>query len=151
MNISVVGRITGSEMYYPVRKDIKTGIERINIEPIEPNLLLVSNRPEQVDKDGVLLSYTLTPKEPSRLDGTATLTPPTKTNLWVNLYNPSNEEASVLVDWSFSGPSRNEVNVGHAAAQRFLAARLRRRLCISWIPPTPGWNWRNTAWNERNC
>lgn len=120
MNISLVGRITGSEDYYPVRKDIKTGIECINIEPVEPNLLLVSNRPEQVDKDGVLLSYTLTPKEPSRLMYSHMNASNEDRNLWVNLYNPSNEEASVLVDWSFSGPSRNEVNVGHAAAQRFL-------------------------------
>ena len=120
MNISLVGRITGSEDYYPVRKDIKAGIECINIEPVEPNLLLVSNRPEQVDKDGVLLSYTLTPKEPSRLMYSHMNASTEDRNLWVNLYNPSNVEASVLVDWSFSGPSRNEVNVGHAAAQRFL-------------------------------
>ena len=120
MNLSLVGRITGSEDYYPVRKDIRTAVECINLEAVEPNLLLVSNRPEQVDKDGVLLSYTLTPKEPSRLMYSHMNASTEDRNLWVNLFNPSSEEASVLVDWSYSGPSRNEVNVGHAAAQRFL-------------------------------
>lgn len=120
MNISMVGRITGSEDYYPVRKEIRAGIECITVEPVEPNLLLVSNRPEQVDKDGVLLSYTLTPKEPSRLMYSHMNASNEDRNLWVNLYNPGSEDVSVLVDWSFSGPSRNEVTVGHAAAQRFL-------------------------------
>ncbi len=120
MNISLIGRITGSEDYYPVRKDIKAGIECVNLEPVEPNLLLVSNRPEQVEQDGVLLSYTLTPKEPSRLMYSHMNASSQDRNLWVNLFNPTDTEASVLVDWSFSGPSRNEVNVGHAAAQRFL-------------------------------
>lgn len=120
MNISLIGRITGSEDYYPVRKDIKAGIECTAIEPVEPNLLLVSNRPEQVDKDGVLLSYTLTPKEPSRLMYSHMNASNEDRNLWVNLYNPTADNASVLVDWTFSGPSRNEVNVGHTAAQRFV-------------------------------
>jgi hypothetical protein len=120
MNLSMVGRITGSEDYYPVRKEIRAGVECIAVEPVEPNLLLVSNRPEQVDKDGVLLSYTLTPKEPSRLMYSHMNASNENRNLWVNLYNPGSEDVSVLVDWSFSGPSRNEVTVGHAAAQRFL-------------------------------
>ncbi|MBS2038696.1 hypothetical protein JST97_27190 [bacterium] len=135
MNISLVGRITGSEDYYPVRKEIRAGIECISVDPVEPNLLLVSNRPEQVDKDGVLLSYTLTPKEPSRLMYSHMNASNEDRNLWVNLYNPGNEEASVLVDWSFSGPSRNEVTVGHAAAQRFLTRLNSGAGYVLTIPP----------------
>lgn len=120
MTLSMVGRITGNEDYYPVRKDIRVATESLAVEPVEPNLLLVSNRPEQVDADGVLLEYTLSPKEPSRLMYSHMNASYEPRSLWVNLTNPTDQPVQILVDWTYSGPSRNEVTVGHAAAQRFL-------------------------------
>jgi hypothetical protein len=120
MTLTMVARITGTEDYYPVRKDVRVAAQSMALEPVEPNLLLVSNRPEQVDKDGVLLEYTLSAKEPSRLMYSHMNASLEARNIWVNLTNPGENTVQVLVDWSYSGPSRNEVNVGHAAAQRFL-------------------------------
>lgn len=120
MTLSVIASITGSEDYYPVRKEVRVTAQSIAVEPVEPNLLLVSNRPEQVDKDGILLEYRLTAKEPSRLMYSHMNASAEPRYLWVNLINDEDQPAQVLLDWTYSGPSRNEVQVGHVAAQRFL-------------------------------
>lgn len=127
-------KISGNDDYYPVNRDIPVVIKSIKLEPVESNLLLVSNRPEQVDKDGILLDYTFQAKEPSRLMYSHMNASPTDRNLFVNLINPSAEPAEVLVDWTFAGPSRNEVLVGHSAALRFLD-RLQRR--TGFVIPLP--------------
>lgn len=120
MTVQAIARISGGEDYYPVRKEVQVAVESLDVDPIEPNLLLVSNRPEQVDQDGVLLEYTLTAKEPSRLMYSHMNASEERRRLWINLINPTEEAVQVLLDWSFAGPARNEVSVGHAAAQRFL-------------------------------
>jgi hypothetical protein len=135
LTLSAIARISGSEDYYPVRKEVRVAAESLALEPAEPNLLLVSNRPEQVDKDGVLLEYSLTPKEPSRLMYSHMNASSGPRNLWVNLMNASNEPAEVLVDWTFSGPSRSEVQVGHMAAQRFLQRLGAQAGYVLEIPP----------------
>lgn len=135
MNLAVVARISGGEDYYPVRKDVRVQIENRKIEPVEPNLLLVSNRPEQVDQDGVLLHYTLTPKEPSRLMYSHMNASQAARNLWVNLVNPTPQPLQVLVNWTFAGPNRSEVAVGHQAALRFLERLARNAGYLLEIPP----------------
>lgn len=135
MTLAMTARIAGNEDYYPVRKDIRVAAESMAIEPVEPNLLLVSNRPEQVDTDGVLMEYTLSAKEPSRLMYSHMNASYEPRSLWVNLTNPTDQPVSALVDWSYSGPSRNEVTVGHAAAQRFLNRLGARAGYVLEIPP----------------
>jgi len=120
MNLSMVARISGGEDYYPVRREVRVGARNLEMEAVEPNLLLVSNRPEQVDKDGILMEYALTAKEPSRLMYSHMNASSEPRNLWINLTNPTLDPVRVLLDVSFAGPSRNEVQVGHQAAQRFL-------------------------------
>ena len=135
MTLSMVARITGNEDYYPVRKDIRVAAQSMTLETVEPNLLLVSNRPEQVADDGILMQYTLSAKEPSRLMYSHMNASVEPRNLWVNLTNPGEESVQVLVDWSYSGPSRNEVTVGHAAAQRFLTRLGSKAGYVLEIPP----------------
>ena len=135
MTLSMVARISGSEDYYPVRRDVRVSAQSLAIEPMEPNLLLVSNRPEQVDSDGILMEYTLSAKEPSRLMYSHMNASNEPRNLWVNLINPEQDSVQVLVDWSYAGPSRNEVSVGHAAAQRFLTRLGARAGYVLEIPP----------------
>lgn len=120
MNLSMVARISGGEDYYPVRREVRVGARNLEMEAVEPNLLLVSNRPEQVDKDGILMEYALTAKEPSRLMYSHMNASSEPRNLWINLTNPTLDPVRVLLDVNFAGPSRNEVQVGHQAAQRFL-------------------------------
>lgn len=113
-------RIDGNDDYYPVVRKIPVEVSSLKLRPVESNLLLVSNRPERVEEDGVLLEYTFTKREPSRLmysHMNETLAP---RNLWVNLENPTSAPVDVLIGWTHAGPNRNEVHVGHTAAMRFL-------------------------------
>lgn len=120
MRMTVPIRIEGSEDYYPVSKNLPVLVSSLDVEPQEANLLLVSNRPELVDVDGILLKYKFTQKEPSRLMYSHKNISQGKRNLWVNLFNPNNEQVKVLVNGMYAGPSRNEVLVGHTSATRYL-------------------------------
>lgn len=135
MNVSMMARVSGGEDYYPVRREVRVGARNLELEPVEPNLLLVSNRPEQVDKDGILMEYTLTAKEPSRLMYSHMNASSEARNLWLNLSNPTLDTVRVLLDVSFAGPSRNEVQVGHQAAQRFLRRLGNNAGYVLEIPP----------------
>ena len=120
LKFSLPIRIAGNDDYYPVARDVPVSVSSITLEPAESNLLLVSNRPEQVADDGILLDYTFTKKEPSRLMYSHMNASQGNRNLWVNLINPGKEPVEVLINWAYAGPSRNEVLVGHSAAQRYL-------------------------------
>ncbi|MBI3930126.1 MAG: hypothetical protein HY319_31610 [Armatimonadetes bacterium] len=120
MKFSLPIRIEGSEDYYPVARKLPVTVTSLDLKPVESNLLLVSNRPEMVDQDGILLSYSFSRKEPCRLMYSHMNASPADRNLWVNLRNPSRQPVSVLVGWTHAGPNRNEVHTGHVAALRFL-------------------------------
>ena len=112
--------IVAGDDYFPVRTRVEVQVESVDLELKEPNLLLVSNRPERVEDDGVLLEYTLTEDEPSRLMYSHLNQTLADRNLWVNLYNETNEPVKVWVGSTYAGPNRNEVHTGHMAAVRFL-------------------------------
>lgn len=120
MRLTVPITIEGSEDYYPVSKNLPVVVNSLDVEPEEANLLLISNRPELVDVDGILLRYKFTKKEPSRLMYSHKNISKGKRNLWVNLSNPNPAPVRVLVNWMSAGPSRNEVLVGHTSATRYL-------------------------------
>ncbi|GMU53508.1 MAG: hypothetical protein AMXMBFR33_26540 [Candidatus Xenobia bacterium] len=120
MRLTVPIKIEGSEDYYPVARSLPVVVSSLDVEPVEANLLLVSNRPELVDVDGVLLQYKFSQKEPSRLMYSHKNISKGKRNLWVNLENPNDQAVKVLVNTLYAGPSRNEVLVGHTSATRFL-------------------------------
>ena len=111
--------VEGNDDYYPVTKDMPVEVGSLNLPPVEPNILLISNRPEQVEQDGLLLNYTCSAKEPCRLMYSHLNGSQKMRNLWVNLKNPTNEPIRLLVDWTYAGPSRNLVLVGHQATERF--------------------------------
>ncbi len=112
--------IVAGDDYYPVRSRVEVQVESVDLKLKEPNLLLVSNRPERVDDDGVLLEYTFSEDEPTRLMYSHMNQTLADRNLWVNLYNETSEPVSVWVGATFAGPNRNEVHTGHMAAVRFL-------------------------------
>ncbi|MCA9794257.1 MAG: hypothetical protein KC910_20765, partial [Candidatus Eremiobacteraeota bacterium] len=120
LKFSLPIKISGGDDYYPVVRRVPIEVHSLQLEPVEPNLLLVSNRPERVDQDGVLLEYTFTNKEPCRLMYSHLNESPGRRNLWVNLQNPTSKPVEVLIGWTYAGPNRNEVHTGHSAAVRFL-------------------------------
>lgn len=115
-------KIVGGDDYYPVQKKVPVEVTSLELEPAESNLLLVSNRPERVDQDGVLMEYVVARSETCRLMYSHLNESAGARNLWVNLLNPGDAPLRVLVGWTFAGPNRNEVHTGHMAAVRFLDA-----------------------------
>jgi hypothetical protein len=112
--------IVAGDNYFPVKTRIEVQVESVDLKLEEANLLLVSNRPERVDDDGVLLEYTFSEKEPTRLMYSHMNQTLADRNLWVNLYNETNSPVKVWVGSTYAGPNRNEVHTGHMAAVRFL-------------------------------
>lgn len=112
--------IVGGDDYYPVSANVRINVESVDLEVKESNLLVVSNRPERVDKDGVLMEYTFSDHEPTRLMYSHLNETPGQRDLWVNLYNETDKPVDVWIGSSFAGPNRSEVHTGHMAAVRLL-------------------------------
>lgn len=112
--------IVAGENYFPVKSRVEVQVKSVDLGLKEANLLLVSNRPERVEDDGVLLEYTFSESEPTRLMYSHLNQTLADRNLWVNLYNETNQPVNVWVGATFAGPNRNEVHTGHMAAVRFL-------------------------------
>jgi hypothetical protein len=112
--------IVAGEEYFSVKTKVEVQVESVALELEEANLLLVSNRPERVEDDGVLLEYTFSESEPTRLMYSHLNQTLADRNLWVNLYNETDAPVKVWMGSTYAGPNRNEVHTGHMAAVRFL-------------------------------
>ncbi len=112
--------VVAGEEYFPVQKKVAIQVESVDLDIDEPNILVVSNRPERVSDDGVLMEYTFTDTEPTRLMYSHLNQTLADRNLWVNLYNETDNPIEVWIGSTFAGPNRNEVHTGHMAAVRFL-------------------------------
>jgi hypothetical protein len=112
--------IVAGDDYFPVSTKVNVQVQSVELEIKESNLLVVSNRPERVEKDGVLMEYTFSDHEPTRLMYSHLNETLADRNLWVNLYNETDQPVEVWIGSSFAGPNRNEVHTGHMAAVRFL-------------------------------
>lgn len=113
-------QIVAGDNYFPVKAQVEVQVQSMDLKLQESNLLLVSNRPERVEDDGVLLEYTFSEAEPTRLMYSHLNQTLADRNLWVNLYNETNQPVDVWIGSTFAGPNRNEVHTGHMAAVRFL-------------------------------
>lgn len=120
LRFSLPVEIVAGDDYFPVSAKVNVAVESVELEIKESNLLVVSNRPERVDKDGVLMEYTFSDHEPTRLMYSHLNETLADRNLWVNLYNETDQPVEVWIGSSFAGPNRNEVHTGHMAAVRFL-------------------------------
>lgn len=120
LKLSLPIEIKGGDDYFSVSTTVRVKVQSIDLKTKESNLLIVSNRPERVDRDGVLMEYTFTDHEPTRLMYSHLNESNEDRNLWVNLYNETDKPVEVWIGSSFAGPSRNEVQTGHMAAVRFL-------------------------------
>ncbi len=135
MRFAVPMTISASEDYLPVRGTTYVDVANVGIPFEEQNLLLVSNRPERVDRDGILLDYTFKKTEPTRLMYSHLNASEKIRNLWVNLYNPNDEPVKLLVDWTYAGPGKSEVHVGQTSAKRYLASVAAQSGCIITVDP----------------
>ncbi len=135
MRLELPMAILGGEDYYPVRANVPVLVRNLPLEPVESNLLLVSNRPERLTQDGILMGYTFTRKEPTRLMYSHLNDLRQRRNLWVNVANPGDEAVRLLVSSTWAGPERNEVHVGQTSARRFLEAVSVQAGYVVTLPP----------------
>ncbi len=127
--------IVGGEDFFPVGGRVQVVARNLPLEPVEANLLLVSNRPERVSQDGVLMEYTFSRKEPTRLMYSHLNDSKGRRNLWVNLSNPTDEPVRLVVGSTWAGPERSEVHVGQTSARRFLECLASQSGYVVTLPP----------------
>ena len=135
MRLSVPVGINASSDYFPVKGDVNVLVKNVVLPYTEQNLLLVSNRPERVDKDGILLNYTFKRREPTRLMFSHLNASPDNRYLWINLSNLNSELLRIVISRTSAGPERSEIYVGQTAAKRFLENLAVRSGYIIELPP----------------
>jgi hypothetical protein len=107
----------------PVDATVLVRVVNMPVVLVDPEVLLVSNRPEKITDNGVLFRETLGPGKAARLlyhhlNGT-----PGQTRvLKVTLHNPGSVRARVHYLAGVAGPSADPIHIGFASTQRFLDA-----------------------------
>ncbi|MGM9998221.1 MAG: hypothetical protein ACI38Q_02315 [Candidatus Bruticola sp.] len=135
MRLSVPVGINASEDYFALRGNVNVIINNIEAPAVEQNLLLVSNRPERVNTDGVLMKYNFKRREPSRLMFSHLNASEKNRYLWINLSNLNDEPVKVVISRTSAGPERSEIYVGQTAARRFLENLACRSGYVITLPP----------------
>ncbi len=135
MRFSIAMGIAGGEDYFPVSGQVPVVARNLPLEPVESNLLLVSNRPERVSQDGILMEYTFSRKEPTRLMYSHLNDSRGRRNLWVNVSNPTGEPVRLVVGSTWAGPERSEIHVGQTSARRFLESLSTQSGYVVTLPP----------------
>lgn len=120
----------------PVERVVRVHVRRERVEVLDPDILLVSNRPEAVLTDGILFAEVVDPRQPIRLlyhhqNGT----PDYSRVLTVAVTNHGARPAEMLLISGLAGPSPDPLYVGHAATARFLQNLVAGRGYILEIAP----------------
>lgn len=138
----------GGSVTIPVRIAIRspyagpvdgTVLMRVTNQPIQiedPEVLLISNRPETITGNGLLFQETLAPGRPARLlyhhlNGT----PLQARLLKITLANPGRTRARVHYLSGLAGPSPDPIFIGFASTARFLDALIAGRGYVVEVPP----------------
>ncbi len=111
--------ITGKG-YYTIKKEVQVLLTNSGCGFKDIKTLMVSDRPEAFDSDGVLFSGKFTVDNPTRLLYFHQNSDKNPRRLWIQLKNNSRETVHVMTGGAMGGPSRWGVTVGHMAAMRFL-------------------------------
>lgn len=127
------------EEYFPVSRSIDVTLrnELVTLKP--PSLLMVSNRPEKIEHEGILWKSTFRRDQATRLLYSHLNGARGDMHLWVTLVNRSERAARVLVIQADGGPATQELFVGHRCNTRFLEDIARRQGFIVVIPPGKAW------------
>ncbi|MGQ0568921.1 MAG: hypothetical protein ACT4P5_05210 [Armatimonadota bacterium] len=120
----------------PVDGIVRLQVTNRPIQIEDPDVLLISNRPETITGNGLLFQETLAPGRPARLlyhhlNGT----PPQARLLKITLANPGGARARVHYLSGLAGPSPDPIFIGFASTARFLDALISGRGYIVEVPP----------------
>lgn len=115
---------------------VNVSVTNAPIRISDPEVLLVSNRPETITGNGRLFQETLAPNRPARLlyhhmNGT----PSQARILKVTLSNPGATRARVHYLSGLAGPSPDPILIGHVATARFLSALVSGLGYVVEVPP----------------
>jgi len=108
-------------LYYPVRESVKVQVVNKIVPTSEAALLMISNRPEKIEEDGILFQEKINPKKPVRLLYYHQNSPKTiDREFLVKLTNPSTKTVEMKLLTGTSGPDQDVFFVGHRSTVRFL-------------------------------
>jgi hypothetical protein len=106
--------------YYPLEGGLKVKLKNIKLPIAEPTVLMISNRPEELEEDGILFQGRLSPQNPARLLYSHKNSTSSKKRLWITLKNLHRKPLRLFVKKAYGGPDKFEIQVGHRAAMRYL-------------------------------
>ncbi len=119
----------------PVDGTVRVRVRNLPVELADPEVLLVSNRPETITGNGLLFQETLAPGRPARLlyhhrNGS----PAQARVLKIALTNPGATRARVHYLSGLAGPSSDPVLIGYTSTARFLDALVAARGYVVEVP-----------------
>ncbi|MGV8124152.1 MAG: hypothetical protein AB2L14_30775 [Candidatus Xenobiia bacterium LiM19] len=106
--------------YFTVEGAIKVILRNKEILLHEPSVLMISNRPEELEEDGILFQGTVTKESPARIMYSHKNSSPFKRKLWITFRNPKRKPLRLFVAKAYGGPDKYEIQAGHKAALRYL-------------------------------
>jgi hypothetical protein len=117
--ITVPVSVEGAD-YFPVNSHVSVLINNTGgkISPIKT--LMVSDRPEAFNVDGILFTSTFTRNEPTRLLFYHLNASREAREFWVEIENPSSEPVTMRMIEGWAGPDKYGIIAGHQAVLRFL-------------------------------
>jgi hypothetical protein len=120
----------------PVDGIVRVMVRNIPVSLGDPDVLLVSNRPESITGNGLLFQDALAPGRPARLLYHHSNGSPTQTRvLKITLTNPGGVRARVHYLSGHAGPSSDPLAIGYVSTARFLEAMVGSRGYVVEIPP----------------
>ncbi|MDR7485861.1 MAG: hypothetical protein QN187_11080 [Armatimonadota bacterium] len=120
----------------PVDGTLRLKVTNVPVEPRDPEILLVSNRPETIAASGRLFQETLTTGRAARLLYHHRNGPGDRTRvIKITLSNSGASRARVHYAAGVAGPSSDPLQIGFAATARFLEALLAGRGYVVEVPP----------------
>jgi len=106
--------------YFTVDSAVKVTLKNREIAFLDPSVLMISNRPEELEEDGILFQGTVTKESPARIMYSHKNSSPSKRKLWITLKNPRRKPLKLFVAKAYGGPDKFEIQAGHKAATRYL-------------------------------
>jgi hypothetical protein len=106
--------------YFPVSVEVPVLINNTGENMLPMKKLMVSDRPEAFNQDGILFTSSFTRQEPTRLLFYHLNASRTARDLWVEIENPTAEPVTLRMIEGWAGPDKYGIIVGHQAVLRFL-------------------------------
>lgn len=119
----------------PVDGTVRVRVRNLPVQIADPEVLLVSNRPETITGDGLLFQESLAPGRSARLLYHHVNGSPVQTRvLKITLTNPGATRARVHYLSGLAGPSSDPVLIGYTSTARFLDALVAARGYVVEVP-----------------